>query len=215
MTYEKSFFEKLFILFCLIITCILVYYHSKQPKVEGWNIYISGAARTTWQTNWIKTGEKTAWNTDLNVGKNNNSVKQWTAWTSSQWDSKTIQFEQRVSNSTRVLVKWFPEDSFANNVATYAYRISSWDMDFLMTLKAENWAFDMYKQSNVVKNWKREDSWWLCQLHRAWYRDIVDNPLFWSDWKRQVEQCWDKYKWWTKFYGYFVREKYKNDFTIK
>jgi len=32
-------------------------------------------------------------------------------------------------------------------------------MDFLMTLKAENGAFDMYKQSNVVNNGVREDSW--------------------------------------------------------
>jgi len=116
-----------------------------------------------------------------------------------------------------VLVKGFPEDSQATKIVTYAYKISGGDMDFLMTLKAENGAFDMYKQSQVKDpNWPngKEDSRWLCQIHRRWYSHIVDNPQFREDYKFQLDRCWELYKWWTKFYWYNNRLKFKNDFTI-
>ena len=117
-----------------------------------------------------------------------------------------------------VLVQWFPEDSQATKIATYAYKVSWGDMDFLMTLKAENWAFDMYLQSRVSdKHWRnwREDSRWLCQLHRTRHKDVVDDKRFWNSREFQVEKCREKYKWWTKFYWYYVRNKYKWVFTLK
>lgn len=242
MNNERTTIKKLFIFICFVITCLLVYYHSQQSQVESGNIYISGAVQDNGQTNWTKTGEKTTWNTDLNVGENQNSLIKLRTWSIEPTHSEPIQSLQLMSKDVRVYVKGFPEDSFANNVATYVYWISDWDIDFLATLKAENGWFDMFKQSDVwyishyvckdnlvvsTKDYihienkqeckpikKREDSRWLCQLHRAWHRDIVDDPRFWTDWKRQVEQCYKKYKWWTKFYGYYVRHKYKNDFTI-
>lgn len=116
-----------------------------------------------------------------------------------------------------ILVKWFPEWSIANDIATYAYKISWGDMDFLMTMKAENWGFDMFKQSNVPdKNWPngREDSRGLCQLHRNRHKNIVDTKEFRESREYQVEVCRQKYKWWTKFYWYNVRMKFKNDFTF-
>lgn len=217
MENEKTIYEKLFIIFCLTIVFIGIYFGTKQPQVEGWSIYISGTIQRNWQTNWIENPKTATWWEQRpvdTVTENKTSVIQLRTWSIKPTDSKQVQSIQLMSTGVRVYVKWFPEYSFANNVATYAYWISDWDIDFLATLKAENWAFDMYKQSNVVKNWVREDSRWLCQLHRAWHRDIVDNPLFWSDWKWQLEQCYKKYKWWTKFYGYYQRNKYKNDFTI-
>jgi hypothetical protein len=143
-----------------------------------------------------------------------NRVESWGDKPVEETDKGWNKFILRTDNKV-VLVKWFPEDSMATKIATYAYKVSNWDMDFLMTLKAENWWFDMYKQSNVIdKNWVREDSWGLCQLHRRWHKDIVDAREFWESYEYQVEQCWNKYSWWTKFYGYNVRLKFKNDFTI-
>lgn len=217
MTNEKSFEEILFILFCGLIVAVSFYYVSKQPIVESWNIYISGTIQDNRQTNWTKTGEKTAWNTDLNVGENQDSLIKLRTWSIEPTHSKPIQSLQLMSKDVRVYVKGFPTDSFANNVATYAYWISSWDIDFLATLKAENWAFDMYLQSRVPVKWwpnGREDARWLCQLHRTWHWDIVNDKRFWNDRKRQLEQCYKKYKWWTKFYWKNVRHKYLNDFTI-
>jgi hypothetical protein len=125
--------------------------------------------------------------------------------------------ESKVWKLPIVLVKGFPRDSMATNIATYAYKVSNWDMDFLMTLKAENWWFDMYKQSNVPdKNWPngREDSRWICQIHRRRFKHIVDTKEFRESRQFQVEQCWSLYKGWTRFYGRDVRKRFKDDFTI-
>ena len=108
--------------------------------------------------------------------------------------------------------KGFGIDTDATKIINYAYEISDWDIDFVLTLKAENGWFDMHKQSNVHNNGKREDSWGLCQLNRRRHKNVVDNPLFWESRKYQVEVCWDKYKNGTKFYGYNVRLKYKDLF---
>ncbi len=108
-------------------------------------------------------------------------------------------------------VKGFDIDSNATKIINYAYKISNWDMDFILTLKAENWAFDMYKQSNVVKNWIKEDSRGLCQLHRKRHKE-VDTKEFWESRQYQIELCYKKYSWWTKFYWYYVREKYRDQF---
>ena len=116
--------------------------------------------------------------------------------------------------SSTIIVKWFKTGDLAQKIVNYAWKVSNGDLDFLMTLKAENGWFDMYKQSNCYQNGKREDSYWLCMIHRRWHSDIVDQKIFWESWEYQVEQCWKLYKGWTKFYGYNVREKYRNQFTI-
>jgi len=73
----------------------------------------------------------------------------------------------------------------------------------------------MYRQSNIVKNGIREQSYWFCQLHRAWHKDIVDDKRFWEDPYWQLDQCWQKYKNGTKFYGYYHRNAVKNRFILK
>lgn len=108
-------------------------------------------------------------------------------------------------------VKGFDYDTDATKIINYAYKISGGDMDFILTLKAENGWFNMYQQSNVVKNWIREDSRWLCQLNRKRHKE-VDTKEFWESWEYQVEICYKKYAWWTKFYGYNVRNRYKDQF---
>ena len=112
-----------------------------------------------------------------------------------------------------VYVKGFPEDSMATKIATYAYKISNGDIDFLATLKAENGWFNMYQQSNVYKNGKREESYWLCQMMKK-YHPEVNTKIFRESREYQVETCYKKYVWGTKFYGFNSRLKYINDFSI-
>lgn len=108
-------------------------------------------------------------------------------------------------------VKGFDYDTDATKIINYAYKISGGDMDFILTLKAENWGFNMYQQSNVVTNWKREESYWLCQMMKKRHPE-VNTKEFRESWEYQVDVCWRKYKWWTKFYGYNVRNRYKDQF---
>ena len=161
---------------------------AKAWKGWTWSTESSGitAVKLTTNTNW--------WESNQN---------QWIKETDKGWGKSVL-----------VIPNWFPEDSLATQIATYEYEISNWDMDFLMTLRAENGWYNMYQQSNVYTNWVREDSWGLCQLHRKRHSNIVDDPRFFTDYKWHIEQCWIKYKNWTRFYGYDVRLKYKNDFTI-
>lgn len=101
-----------------------------------------------------------------------------------------------------------------------AREISWGDRDFIYTLDAENWQRNPHRQSSVPDNNPKtssngkEDSRGFCQLHRAWHSDVVDNPLFRENPKRQLEQCWYKYKNWTRFYGYDVRHKVKERFAL-
>ena len=75
----------------------------------------------------------------------------------------------------------------------YAYQVGG--MELVTLIECENAQRDPHR-----KAYWNEDSWGLCMMHRAWHREVVDNPLFRDDWKRQITQCNTKMKWWTKFY---------------
>ena len=129
-----------------------------------------------------------------------------------------------------VLVNGFAEDSLATMVSTYAYELdNARRKDFVIMMKCENGNFDIHLQSSVPDtNWPnwREDSRGLCQLNRTRHSEVVDNPLFRNDWKRQVEQCYknglleqnsidriDQYiKNWK--YVWICKDVVKNDFTL-
>ena len=52
-------------------------------------------------------------------------------------------------------------------------------------------------------------------MHRAWHANVVDNPLFWSDRKRQMDRCREKYKGGTIFYGSQHAHKLTGRFEIE
>jgi len=87
----------------------------------------------------------------------------------------------------KITHKWFKENSPVQQYVQYAYDI--WGMDLVLLIECENGNWNMYQQSTVVRNWRREDSWWFCQIHRPDHKEIVNNDLFWSDWKRQLDRC--------------------------
>lgn len=110
---------------------------------------------------------------------------------------------------------WYPSDSIVQSYVQYAYKISWGDLDFVSTLESENWLRDPQRQSEVIdrKTGRREDSWGFCQLHRNRHSSVVDDPRF-KDPYRQLEQCWSKYKWGTRFYWYDVRQPKKKRFAF-
>lgn len=131
-----------------------------------------------------------------------------------------------------IVHNWRPKDSIVQEYVQYAYKISWNDIDFVATLEAENWTRDPKKQSNIHQyydkekwknvmcnkaNWnswcKREESYWFCQMMKKFHPQVKDERFF-TDPKRQLETCYAKYKWWTKFYWYNVRHKVINRFTF-
>ena len=110
--------------------------------------------------------------------------------------------ENRVTK--KITHKWFAEDSIVQQYVQYAYEVG-W-MDLVTTIECENGTRNMYRQSDVIRNWKREESYWFCQVHRPDHQEIVDNPLFRSDWKRQLDRCAELLRGWTIFYGRDTRK---------
>lgn len=107
---------------------------------------------------------------------------------------------------------WFPWGD-ANTYIQYACDISWWDVDFILMLQKENGSRDYKRQSNWMKNWVREKSFWFCQVMYTYHKGVYDNlpynriqeSRFLTDWKYQMDVCWTKYKNWTRFYGYDTR----------
>jgi len=94
----------------------------------------------------------------------------------------------------------------------YAWSISK-DHDFIYMLEGENALWDFTRQSEVVKNGVREDSWGFCQIHRGWHPEIVNDKRFFTDWRWQMRECLRLWKGGTRFYGFdnkwYVKTKFK------
>ena len=84
----------------------------------------------------------------------------------------------------------------------YAWDISNGDKDFLYMIEGESSTWDETRQSEVVKNGKREASYGICQIHKGYHPRIVKDPRFFTDWKWQIDQCYKLWKGGTPFYGY-------------
>ena len=63
-------------------------------------------------------------------------------------------------------------------------------MDFIYMLECES-------ANNPLAKWDSGKAYWICQMHSR-YHDIPQQ--YYDDWKYQVEYCYEKYKWGTKFY---------------
>jgi len=111
-------------------------------------------------------------------------------------ETKTIK-----SNLQKLYHNWYSKEDYRQSYIDYARKISNWNKNFIATLNEENWLRDPYRQSNVIdKYWKREPSFWFCQLHTRRHSKVVDDPRFRSDPYRQLDRCREKYSGWTKMY---------------
>ncbi len=95
--------------------------------------------------------------------------------------------------------KEYKSDDIRNAYIQYAYDL--WWRDLVAVMECENATRNMHRQSEVVKNGRREPSYWFCMIDRDFHQKIVDDPRFREDWRWQIEQCARLRKWWTKFYA--------------
>lgn len=97
-----------------------------------------------------------------------------------------------------ILKKEYDQNDERNQYIQYAYDLG-W-MDLVLLMECENSTRNMYRQSEVVKNWRREPSYWFCMIDRDFHKNIVDDSRFRNDRKRQIDQCYKLWKQWTPFY---------------
>ena len=233
---KKNIFQQNnFNLFAVLIGFMIsiTFFAYSQAKQQDYQIPTGNnyAVSSTWKFESVK--EVNSWEHKPITIKNqwtwrSENVVAWTRKIESWWNWSV----EKVNSwwSKLALVNGFAEDSLATMVSTYAYELdNARRKDFLIMMKCENGNFDIHLQSSVPDtNWPnwREDSRGLCQLNRTRHSEVVDNPLFRNDWKRQVEQCYKKRVAWTKFYWpnrpIYKNKKYigkcsdvvKNDFTL-
>jgi hypothetical protein len=100
-------------------------------------------------------------------------------------------------------------------IVDYAWSASGGDLDFILTLKAENGTFDPNRQSGCKdEKGAREPSFGLCQLHKKWHSAFINSPSF-KDWHKQVNYCLKVFERRPgAFYGYYNRLKVKKYFII-
>lgn len=90
------------------------------------------------------------------------------------------------------------ENDIRQEYVDYAYKIGGKDLVYL--IECENATWNMSRQSEVVKDGKREQSYWFCQISKPHHPEIVNNDKFWNDWKRQLDRCKELMRNGTPFY---------------
>ena len=115
-------------------------------------------------------------------------------------EEKKSEVEQLTSEEkkSQIFKKEYKENDERNQYIQYAYEKGGFDLVLLM--ECENSTRNMYRQSEVVKNGRREPSFWFCMIDRDFHKNIVDDSRFRNDRKRQIDKCYELWKGWTKFY---------------
>ena len=85
---------------------------------------------------------------------------------------------------------WFSSDDYKQTLVQYAYKL--WGMDFVYMIECENGNWDI----NAV--WDSWHAFWLCQMNDRYHKNFPED--YKTNWIIQVEYCYEKWKWWTKFY---------------
>lgn len=115
-------------------------------------------------------------------------------------EEKKTEVEQLTNEEKKwtILKKEYETTDERNTYIQYAYE--KWWMDLVLLMECENSTWNMYRQSEVVKNGRREPSFWFCMIDRDFHKNIVDDSRFRSSRKRQIDKCYELWKGWTKFY---------------
>lgn len=87
---------------------------------------------------------------------------------------------------------WYNIDSPVQDYVQAAYDM--WWMDRVIVGQCEQ------HREPAVKS-LRENSYWMFQIYWPDHPEIINNPKFQTDWKREMEQAYILYKNWTPFYG--------------
>lgn len=115
-------------------------------------------------------------------------------------EEKKSEVEQLTSEEkkSQIFKKEYETTDERNIYIQYAYEKGGFDLVLLM--ECENSTRNMYRQSEVVKNWRREPSFWFCMIDRDFHKNIVDDSRFRNDRKRQIDKCYELWKGGTRFY---------------
>jgi hypothetical protein len=98
--------------------------------------------------------------------------------------------EEAEEKSKQIIThKWFAEDDEKQKYVQYAYDL--WWIDLVKLIECENWNWSLWA---VWDGWK---AFGLCQINVNYHKLPQDYK---TNWKVQVETCYEKWKWWTKFY---------------
>lgn len=101
---------------------------------------------------------------------------------------------EKVAKQT-ITHKWFAEDSYQQELIRYAYSIG-W-LDFVKLIECEN---GQRNPDRKVRD-KVGYAYWLCQMNEG-HHNIPEE--YWKDgkgnWYYQIDYCYEKWKWGTKFY---------------
>lgn len=92
---------------------------------------------------------------------------------------------------------WYPEDSLAQRVVSYAYELGG--LDFVLVFECENGTYDMNRLGD------HGHAHGLCQINDHFHKNIPAE--YFTDWKFAVEYCYQKWKSGTPFYGPTTRRK--------
>jgi len=94
----------------------------------------------------------------------------------------------------------------ASDYIAYASKISNNDLDFILTLNAENgqWTPDRIGSTGDIG---------FCQISPYWHPEIVSDPNFYNPYW-QLDKCLSMYQGGVTFYGYNVRLKNKDQFYL-
>lgn len=95
--------------------------------------------------------------------------------------------EQQVQEQT-IYHSWYSSWDERQSMTQKAYEL--WWIDFVCMIECESWF-------NPKAKWDSWKSFWLCQMNKRRH-DIPSQ--YYDDRNYQIEYCYNKWKWWTKFY---------------
>ena len=88
-----------------------------------------------------------------------------------------------------IVHKWFSADDLRQKYVQYAYKLGG--MDFVTMIECEAWSWSIHARWD---NWHARG---LCQLNDRWH---YVSEAYKTTWQVQIEACYKKWKWGTKFY---------------
>lgn len=171
------------------------YSYSSRYK-KSWVEYINRRVR---KENGFKNAETTAVTNPVEPNQKVTEVEQPTG--TKQPTELTKQEVEEINKQykwTKIIHNWFPYDSPVQDMVQYAYDI--WGFDLVKLIECENGMRDPFRQSGVISNWKREPSYWLCQIHKNHHPEVINDTNFWNDWKVQIDYCKKGQDEWRPFY---------------
>ena len=97
----------------------------------------------------------------------------------------------RVSNLSIHTIQhtWFTSWDNRQVIIQEAYK--KWWLDFVTMIECENWNWD------IKARWDSGKSIWLCQMNTRWHKLPEE---YYNSWRYQIDYCYQKWKWGTKFY---------------